>query len=141
MSTRSLFHDELSKTTGVGVSDWVIAEQVLTRWWRLVAFMNATNLLHRAMCMVLPPHCDGHRNGQQRGYMLHHRCVDYRPGSRLGNMEQVVAQWRHPVASGEAPVMLHWAMRSVSHRCTAMAIEMARNGGAFVRCRRLFRLL
>jgi hypothetical protein len=33
------------------------------------------------------------------------------------------------VASGEALVMLHWAMRSVLHRRTAMSIEMARGGG------------
>jgi hypothetical protein len=45
------------------------------------------------------------------------------------------------VASGKALVMLHRAMRSVSHRRTAMTIEMARNGGTFVRHRRLFRLL
>jgi hypothetical protein len=45
------------------------------------------------------------------------------------------------VASGKALVMLHWVMRSVFHRRTAMAIEMARNVGAFVRRRRLFRLL
>ncbi len=44
-------------------------------------------------------------------------------------MEQVVAQWRRPVASGEALVMPHWAMRSVLHRRTAMTIEMARDGG------------
>jgi hypothetical protein len=44
------------------------------------------------------------------------------------------------VASGEALVMLHWVMRSVSHRRTAIAIKMARDGGAFVR-RRLFRFL
>jgi hypothetical protein len=37
--------------------------------------------------------------------------------------------------------LLHRAMRSVSHRRTAMAIEIAHNGGAFVRRRRLFRLL
>jgi hypothetical protein len=36
--------------------------------------------------------------------------------------------------------MLHRAMRSVSHRPTAMAIEMARNEGTFVH-HRLFRLL
>jgi hypothetical protein len=36
------------------------------------------------------------------------------------------------VASLEALVMLHQEMRSVSHRRTAMAIEMARDGGAFV---------
>jgi hypothetical protein len=53
-------------------------------------------------------------------------------------MEQVVARWRRPVASGEAPVMLHWAMPSVLHRHTAMAIEIACNEGAFVCRRRLF---
>jgi len=37
------------------------------------------------------------------------------------------------VASGEALVMLHWEMRFISHQRTAMAIEMARDGGAFVR--------
>ena len=25
---------------------------------------------------IAPPHRDGHRNGQQSGYMLHYRCVD-----------------------------------------------------------------
>jgi len=45
------------------------------------------------------------------------------------------------VASGEALVMLHRAMRSVSHWRTAMAIKMARDGGTFIRRRRLFRLL
>ena len=76
--------------------------------------------------------------------MLHHCCVDCcRPGGLQGNTEQVVARWRHPVASGEAlvMVMLHREMRSVSHRCTAMAIEMARDGGAFIRRSRQFRLL
>jgi len=39
------------------------------------------------------------------------------------------------LASGEALVMLHQAMRYVLHRRTAMAIEMARDGGAFARHR------
>ena len=76
--------------------------------------------------------------------MLHHRCIDScRPGSRQGDTERVVARWRHKVASGEAlvMVMLHREMRSVSHQRTAMAIKMARDGGAFVHCRRQFRLL
>ena len=90
---------------------------------------------------IVPPHCDHHRNGHQSGYILHYPCVDCRPGGRRGDTEQVVARWRHSVASGEALVMLHWAMRSILHRCTAMAIEMARDGGTFVRHRRLFRLL
>jgi hypothetical protein len=37
--------------------------------------------------------------------------------------------------------LLHWVMRSVFHWRTAMAIEMARDRGACIRRRRLFRLL
>ena len=85
---------------------------------------------------IVLPHCHGHQNGQQSGYMLHRHFVCCRPGGRRGNTERVVAQWWRPVASGEALVMLHWAMHSVWHRRTAMAIEMARDGGAFVRHRR-----
>ena len=70
--------------------------------------------------------------------MFHSRCVDCRLGGRRGDTERVVAQWRRPVASGEALVMLHWAMRSVLHRRTAMAIESACDGGAFVCNRSLF---
>ena len=89
---------------------------------------------------IVPPHPDGHRNGQQSGYILHFCCVDCCPGGRRGDTEQVVARWRQSVASGEALVMLHWhwAMRSVLHRRTTMAIEMARNRITFVCRRRLF---
>jgi hypothetical protein len=72
---------------------------------------------------------------------LHYRCVDCRPGGRRGDTERVVARWRRSVASGEALIMLHWAMRSVSHRRTAMAIEMTRNGCTFFCRHGLFRLL
>ena len=92
-------------------------------------------------CGIVPPHCDDHRNGHQSGYILHYRCVDCRPGGRRVDTERVVTRWRRSVASGEALVMLHWAMRSVLHRRTAMAIEMARDGGTFFRRHRLFRLL
>jgi hypothetical protein len=50
------------------------------------------------------------------------------PGGRWGDTERLVTRWRHPVASGVALDMLHWAMRFVSHQRTAMAIKMA-NGG------------
>jgi hypothetical protein len=53
-------------------------------------------------------------------------------------MEQVVAQWRRPVASGEALDMLNQAMRSVLLQCVRMAIEMARDGGTFVPRRCIF---
>jgi len=42
------------------------------------------------------------------------------------------------VASGEALAMLHRVMRFILHRRTAIAIKMARDGGAFVRRCRLF---
>jgi hypothetical protein len=55
------------------------------------------------------------------------------PGGRWGDMEQVVAQWRHPVTSRVALDMLHLTMPSVLLRHTAVAIKMANNQGAFVR--------
>jgi hypothetical protein len=51
------------------------------------------------------------------------------PDGCWGNTEQVVAQCRHPVASGVALDMLHWAVRFVLHQRTAMAIKMANGGG------------
>ncbi len=51
------------------------------------------------------------------------------PGSCWGNTEQVVAQCRHPVASGVALDMLHWVMHFVLHQQTAMAIKMANGSG------------
>jgi len=55
-------------------------------------------------------------------------------------MEQVVARWQSLVAFMKALDLLHWAMCSIFNWRTAMAIEMARDGGAFVHRRRLFRL-
>ena len=91
---------------------------------------------------IVPPHRHGHRNDQQRGGGdFAHRCVDCGPGGRRGDTERVVARWQSLVAFMKALDHLHQAMHSVSYRRTAMAIEMARDGGAFVRRRRLFRLL
>ena len=90
---------------------------------------------------IVPPHCDDHQNGQQSGYMLHRRFVCCCPGGRLGNTERVVTRWRRLVASIIALDLLHRAMHAVSHHRTAMAIEIASDGGAFVRRRHLFRLL
>jgi hypothetical protein len=57
------------------------------------------------------------------------------PGGRWGNTQQVVAQWRHPVASRVALDMPHWAMPSVLLRRIAVAIKMAGRCGAYVRQR------
>ena len=73
---------------------------------------------------------------------LYHLCsVDCRPGGRWGNTERVVARWRCLVAFMKTLDLLHQAMLAVLHHCTAMSIEMACDAGAFVRRRRLFRLL
>ena len=70
--------------------------------------------------------------------MFHYGWVDCRPGGRRGDTERVVARWQRQVASSKALVMLHRAMHFVLHWRTAMAIEIAHNGGAFVRRHRLF---
>jgi hypothetical protein len=54
------------------------------------------------------------------------------PSVHWGNTEKVVAQWQHPVASMVALDMPHWAMPSVLPQRTAVAIEMAKDRGAFV---------
>jgi hypothetical protein len=87
---------------------------------------------------IVPLHRNGHRNGQQSGYIFHHRYVEYCPSGRQGNTKQIVARWRRPAASNKALIMLHQAMHSILHWRTAMAIEMAREGGAFVRQHCLF---
>jgi hypothetical protein len=49
-------------------------------------------------------------------------------------LEQIPAQWWHPVASRRAMNLLHWEMRAVLYQCTAMAIKMASKVGAFFLC-------
>jgi hypothetical protein len=73
---------------------------------------------------IVPPHCDGHRNGQESGNILHLRFVCCRPGGRRGDTERVVARWRHLVAFMKAVVMLHGAMP----RIASMPLHRHRNG-------------
>jgi hypothetical protein len=49
-------------------------------------------------------------------------------------LEQVLAQWWHPVASSEATNHLFRAMRAVLHRCIAMATETASKVGVLFDC-------
>jgi hypothetical protein len=81
-------------------------EQGVTRWRRPVASEVALDMPHWAMPSVLP--------------------------QRRGDTEQGFARWRRPVSSEVALDMPHWAMPSVLPQRTAVAIEMATNGGAFV---------
>ncbi len=95
----------------------------------LVASNKALNLLYWAMRVVLY-RCTA--TAIKMAGLLGTFCCCFVcccPGSCWGKTEQVVARWQHPVASGVALDMLHWAMRFLLHRRTAMAIEMANNGG------------
>jgi hypothetical protein len=47
-------------------------------------------------------------------------------------LEQILARWRHPVASVESLNLLYRAMRAVAYRRIAMAIRMASKVGVFV---------
>jgi hypothetical protein len=109
---------------------------ILAQWWRPVASNEALDLLHRAMRAVT------YRRIAMAIEMaifagVYVDCCLYAccPGGRWGNMEQVVAQCRRPVASGVALDMPHRAMPSVLLRHTAVAIETAGGRGAFVRHR------
>jgi hypothetical protein len=83
---------------------------------------------------IVPLHRDGHQNSQQRGYILHCRCVDCRHGGRRGDTERGVTRWQHPVASFVALDMLHRAMPRASLQSLRMTIKMACDGGTFARC-------
>jgi hypothetical protein len=49
-------------------------------------------------------------------------------------LEQVLAQWWHPVASSEALDLLHWAMHAVLYRRIVMAIKTACKVGVLLDC-------
>jgi hypothetical protein len=54
------------------------------------------------------------------------------PGRRRGDTGQILACWRHPVASNVAQDVLHREMCSILQMWIAKAIETASEGGAFV---------
>ncbi len=87
---------------------------------------------------IVPVHRRNHQNGQQSWSIFCHHFVCCCPGGWWGNTEQVVAQWRHLVASSVALDMPHRAMLSALLQRTVVAIKMARDGGAFIWHIRLF---
>ena len=103
-----------------------------------VTFMKAMDLLHQAMCAIVPAHRHSHQGGQQSGHIFYHCFVCCCLGGHWGNTEQVAASWQCLVAFMKALDLLHQAMHAVLHRHTAMAVEMTSNGGTCVRCHRLF---
>ena len=114
-----------------------LSERVLARWRCLVAYESPGPPPSGDARGIVPAHRNGHQNDQQSGYILHLCFVCCHPGGCRGDTEPVVARWRRPVASGEALVMLHWAMPHVPLQRLRTAIKMACDGGAFVRRPRL----
>jgi hypothetical protein len=107
-----------------------LSATILAQWRHLVASNKALNLLYQGMCAVLYRRTAAAiKMASLLGTFFHQCFVCCCPGSRWGDTEQVVARWRHPVASRVALDMLHWAMRFLSHRQTAMAIELANDRG------------
>jgi len=52
-------------------------------------------------------------------------------GVRRGDTGRIIARWRRPVASRVALDLPYWVMRSAPYHLIYMAIEMAREAGAF----------
>jgi hypothetical protein len=101
--------------------------------------MKATNLLHQVMRTVF--YCriaTAIEMASKGGGHVAYRCVDCVLGGRRGDTKRVVARWRSLVAFIKGLDLLNWEMCSVLHRRTAMAIEMAHDGGSFVRHRRCY---
>ena len=113
---------------------------MLAQWWHPVASSEALDLLHWAMCVVSYRRIAmAIKMARKVGVFIHPCVVDCCIGIHGSDTERVVARWRRPVASNMALDIIHWAMPHELLQCLRMAIEMACDGGAFVRCRRLFR--
>ncbi len=116
----------------------MLSERVLARWWYQVASSEALNHLYREMrevsyrCIAMAI-----ETASKVGVLFDCCFVDCCPGRRWGDTERVGARCRHPVAYGVALDIPHWEMPSVLLRRTAVAIETAGGGGAFV-CHRQF---
>ncbi len=128
------FDDENIKKKHRSHVRFMLSNIILARWQRPVASSEALDLLHWAMRAVtfqriamaikMATFLDGFVD-----CCLFACC----PGSHWGDTEQVVARWRLPGASSVALDLLHRAMpRSLLQR-VHMVIEMACDGGTFVR--------
>ena len=104
----------------------MVLDIILAQWQHPVASSEALDVLHWEMHAVMY-RCIAMaiKTATFLGVFVDCCLFACCPGGRWGNMEQVVAQCRRPVASGVALDMLHWAMPSVSLRRTAVAIKTA----------------
>jgi hypothetical protein len=108
------FDDENIKIKRHNHVRFILSDIILAQWRHPVASSKALDLFHWAMRAVLYRLTAAAINmatflGVFVGCCLFACCS----GGCWGNMEQVVARWRHPVASEVALDMPHWAMPSV----------------------------
>ncbi len=124
------FDDENIEKNRCSHVSFMLLDIVLAQWWRPAAFSKALDLLHWEMhavmywCIAMAI-----KTASFVGVFVDCCLFACYHGGRWGNMEQIVAQCRRPVASGVALDMLHWVMYFVLHRHTAMDIKTANNGG------------
>ncbi len=133
------FDDENIKKNVAAMSGFILLDIILAQWQPPVASSKAMDLLHWTMHAVLY-WCTAAAMNMATFLGLFVDCCLFAccPGGRWGDTEQVVARWWLPGASSVALDLLHRGMpRSLLQR-VRVAIEMAYNGGTFVRHRRLY---
>jgi hypothetical protein len=111
----------------------MLSNIILAQWRRPVASSEALDLLHQAMHAVTYQRIAmAIKMASKVGVFVDCCLFACCSGNRQGDTKRVVTRWRRPVASKVALDMLHWAMPSELPWSTAVAIEMADNGGAIV---------
>jgi hypothetical protein len=93
-------------------------------------------------CGIVPVHPTAIKMASKVGALFHCCFGCCRPGGCRGNMERVVARWRHPVASGLRGSPGHAASGNAVYTAP-MHLHGHQNGlqqSAFIFCRRLFHL-
>jgi hypothetical protein len=107
------------------VSDGLLSAAILARRRRPVASGTALDPLRRSMCMVTY-----RRTGPAKRptsmvlfcfFLMHSNLPSVR-----GNTAQILARWRHPVASHEALDPLYWSILAVLCRRISSSVETAR---------------
>jgi hypothetical protein len=126
------FDDENMEKNQHSHVQFILSDIILARWQCLVASSKALDLLHQAMHAVLYRRTATAINmATFLGVFVDCCLFACCSGGHWGDTEQVVAQWRRPVASEVALDMPHWAMPSVLLRRIRKAFETGRDGGAF----------
>jgi hypothetical protein len=120
------FDDENIKKKNRSHVQFMLSDITLTQWWCPMASNEALDLLHWAMGVVTYQRIAmAIKTASFVGVFVDCCLFACCPGGCWGNMEHVFAQCQRSVASGVALGMLHWVMRFVLHRRTAVAIETA----------------